>query len=114
MSQVEDVNARTRAELTIITESLSTLERYQLEEQARQASQLATDANNAALDALDRVADISARLPDDLDAANQLARDMEEARKSIQRASEQGESPGRLLGCLKPPGPHQVTPFRNV
>ena len=95
---MERMNQATRSQLATITDSLAALERYQLEEEAREAARVATDANAAAVDALDRVGAISTKLEGDLEAAYGLAREMEGARKAIQLASEQGESGRRGWG----------------
>ena len=91
---MERLNEETGSRLSGIIRALEALESYQLEELARQAAADATDANQKAVDALNRVGLISEQLEDDLAAANGLARDMEDARKAIQLATEQGEEGG--------------------
>ena len=92
---MERLNEETGSRLSGIVRALEALESYQLEALARQAAADATGANEKAVDALSRVGLISEQLEDDLAAANGLARDMEDARKAIQLATEQGELTGR-------------------
>ena len=88
---MERMNQETRSRLTTIIKALEVLDNYQLEELARKAAADATSANEAAVDALDRVDIISSQLTEDLVAASELARGMEDARKAIRQATEQGE-----------------------